>query len=365
LKREIETEWIISMTRWKNTLGFATSVDDNVVTVSAYASVISMAQAHLTTEDVHLTKMPYSKGILSVGPGVRPPEGTEERTAFDLMQTRCRSGLGWALWAMRAHPNMIYATTILCGHMSNPSYECDKHRKRNLAFELHRPCSLVIGDGTKRTLQLSKSPPAPFTAPVELGFHAFVDSNVGTPREDAEAPISTGTSVSGSTVNARSITGGVLMLGGAFWDIVCGRQHLTAPDSHTGEVSAAGTVVSRCIIHRGLAQEIGITMEQPTPVYCDSASCIFVANKTGAVKRSLWNVRRAAVLREAVDMHEVAFCKVPEADNVSDGFTKPIPHTAWTHHMEYIAPHYDPTVVNRGAADAIRAPARVSDAQLG
>ena len=364
LKREIEAEWIITMTRWKKTLGFATSVDDNVVTVSAYASVISMAQAHLTTEDVHLTKMPYSKGILSVGPGVRPPEGTDERTAFDLMQTRCRSGLGWALWAMRAHPNMIYATTILCGHMSNPSYECDKHRKRNLAFELHRPCSLVIGDGTKRTLQLSKSPPAPFTAPVELGFHAFVDSNVGTPREDAEAPISTGTSVSGSTVNARSITGGVLMLGGAFWDIVCGRQHLTAPDSHTGEVSAAGTVVSRCIIHRGLAQEIGITMEQPTPVYCDSASCIFVANKTGAVKRSLWNVRRAAVLREAVDMHEVAFCKVPEADNVADGFTKPIPHTAWAHHMEYIAPHYDPTVVNRGAADAIRAPARVSDAQL-
>ena len=32
-----------------------------------------------------------------------------------------------------------------------------------------------------------------------------------------------------------------------------------------------------------------------------------LANKTGAVKRSLWNVRRAAVLREAVDMHEVAF----------------------------------------------------------
>ena len=84
-------------------------------------------------------------------------------------------------------------------------------------------------------------------------------------------------------------------------------------------------------------------------MYCDSASCIFLANKPGAVKRSLWNVRRAAALREAVDMHEVAFSKVPEADNFADGFTKPIMHTAWTHHMEYLAPHYyDPTVVNRG-----------------
>ena len=101
-------------------------------------------------------------------------------------------------------------------------------------------------------------------------------------------------------------------------------------------------------------------MERPTPVYCDSASCIFVANKTGGVKRSLWNVRRAAVLREAVDMHEVEFLKVPEADNIADGFTKPITHAAWVHHMEYMAPHYDPTVVNRGAADAIRAPARAS-----
>ena len=59
-------------------------------------------------------------------------------------------------------------------------------------------------------------------------------------------------------------------------------------------------------------------------------------------------------------MHEVEFLKVPEADNIADGFTKPITHAAWVHHMEYMAPHYDPTVVNRGAADAIRAPARAS-----
>ena len=49
------------------------------------------------------------------------------------------------------------------------------------------------------------------------------------------------------------------------------------------------------------------------------------------------------MLREAVDMHEVEFLKVPEADNIADGFTKPITHTAWVHHMEYMAPHYDPT----------------------
>ena len=95
------------------------------------------------------------------------------------------------------------------------------------------------------------------------------------------------------------------MLGAAPFDVYCGRQHLVAPDSHTGEVSAAGTIVSRLMSLRGLCQEVGIDMTMPTPVYCDSTSCIFVANNSGSVKRSVWNIRRAVVLREAVAMmHE-------------------------------------------------------------
>ena len=32
--------------------------------------------------------------------------------------------------------------------------------------------------------------------------------------------------------------------------------------------------------------------------------------------------------------------------------------------MEYLAPHYDQAVVNRGAADAVRAPTRASGAEF-
>ena len=53
------------------------------------------------------------------------------------------------------------------------------------------------------------------------------------------------------------------------------------------------------------------------------------------------------VLREAVDMGEGQFLKIPECDNVADGFTKPIKHHTWVRHMKYMYLHYDPATVRR------------------
>ena len=89
-------------------------------------------------------------------------------------------------------------------------------------------------------------------------------------------------------------------------------------------------------------------MNIPTPVYSDSASCLFVANNgPSAIKRSVWNIRRAMVLRESVDMGEAQFLKVPESDNVADGFTKPLKHSTWIRHMAYLTPQYNPAAVRR------------------
>ena len=96
-----------------------------------------------------------------------------------------------------------------------------------------------------------------------------------------------------------------------------------------------------CVLSGGLLDELRIVQESPTIVYCDSASAIFVAEDSASVKRSVWIHRRAAVLREMVDMGEVKFVKVHEKDNCADGLTKPIKTATLAHHLGHILPHFN------------------------
>ena len=84
-------------------------------------------------------------------------------------------------------------------------------------------------------------------------------------------------------------------------------------------------------------------MLEPTPIYCDSTSTIFVAHDAKAVKRSVWILRRAAVLREAVDNKEFVFVKIADADNAADAVTKAVAAAKLKHLMRH---------THRGSADA-------------
>ena len=125
------------------------------------------------------------------------------------------------------------------------------------------------------------------------------------------------------------------MLAGGAVEALCQRQHLRAPDSHTAGVMAAGTAVNHGFIIRGLLQELGVTMSEPTVVYCDSSSTIFVAKDAASVKRSVWLLRRAAVLREAVDSNEFWFCKIGDVDQCADMQTKPINRAKMQHLLSH------------------------------
>ena len=72
-------------------------------------------------------------------------------------------------------------------------------------------------------------------------------------------------------------------------------------------------------------------MTEPTVLYCDSKSTIFVAKDATSVKRSVWLLRRAAVLREAVDSKEFNFCKIGDVDQCADMETKPVNHAKMQH----------------------------------
>ena len=74
----------------------------------------------------------------------------------------------------------------------------------------------------------------------------------------------------------------------------------------------------------GLMSELRIPVLRAKPVFVDSQSMLFIANDQAAVKRSIWILRRAAVLREFVDQQVVEFFKVGDPDNIANMLTKPL-----------------------------------------
>ena len=135
---------------------------------------------------------------------------------------------------------------------------------------------------------------------------------------------------------AKSISGGVGMLGGGPIQHPSSRQHLTAPESHTAEVVSGGTNVNHVIPVNGVLQELSIRLGMATPYYLDSRSTTFVASTDIAVRKSVWLQRRADVLQEAVEYHEIRPIHISEADMVADHFTKYLPTSVYVRHKHYL-----------------------------
>ena len=55
-----------------------------------------------------------------------------------------------------------------------------------------------------------------------------------------------------------------------------------------------------------------------------------------AVKKSVWLVRRAAVLQEGVFFSEITPLHVPEYNMVADPLTKYLTFPVWSRHMWYL-----------------------------
>ena len=81
-------------------------------------------------------------------------------------------------------------------------------------------------------------------------------------------------------------------------------QHLASPGSHTSEKVGAGTNDGLAKQPAGLLQEAHILCGDSMPFYLDSASTVFVAKDDAGVKKSVWLIRRAAVLQESVEYRE-------------------------------------------------------------
>ena len=126
------------------------------------------------------------------------------------------------------------------------------------------------------------------------------------------------------------------MLAQACLEPIAQRQHLAAPDIHTGEMVAAGTVCQRLLYFRNLLHELHIHQLLPTPLYLDSLSSVFAANDEAAVKKSVWMIRRAVVVQEAVLLKEIEVQHISDEDNLADLMTKYTKFTKWRKMMDVL-----------------------------
>ena len=249
--------------------------------------------------------------------GEVPPPGDPDRIPYLQMQTETRSLLGLLIWVSIAYPQVSMATNKGCGFMANPSWGVNAFAK-HIALHLYQYPVAVKWGGNKniKSLVLAEPTVKPFTEGAkEYGLHFAADA----------APSNT----------AKGITGGVGMLNGGAIDTISSRQHLASSDMHKAEITAAATVMHRVVPARGVLQEARVPQVQPTPVWIDSASTIFVATNRSAPKKSTWVRRKTEELVECYEQGESDPQKIDECDNFSDPQTKYLVGKVWMRHLHY------------------------------
>ena len=117
--------------------------------------------------------------------------------------------------------------------------------------------------------------------------------------------------------------------------MVSQRQHLASPNSHASEITAASSNYNVIIPTAGVLQELHVLCGARVPLYLDSASSVFVAKSDTAVKKSIWLIRRAAVLEDGVVHGDIEPIHISERDMVADPFTKFLIFAVWHRHMHY------------------------------
>ena len=117
------------------------------------------------------------------------------------------------------------------------------------------------------------------------------------------------------------------------------RQHLSSPCAHTSEVVAASTNLNLLVPISGVLQEVRVRCGAKVPFYLDSATTVFVAKSDTAIKKSVWLIRRAAVLEDGVVNGEIEPIHISERDMAADPFTKFLPRDVWVRHMNFVMNH--------------------------
>ena len=136
----------------------------------------------------------------------------------------------------------------------------------------------------------------------------------------------------GDHATGRSTTGYVMFMNGGpvVWKSTL--QRVVATSSAESEYYALSECVKSIVFARELLKELGLIFQQPTPLYTDSASAMFIAlnpgftSKSRSIRTAFHNVRTSLRLNEAM------LIKVAGEENTADIMTKPLSRKmTWFH----------------------------------
>ena len=312
----INVEYALKFVGWQHVLGGTATVTDydgyTVVTAECIALIESTVKTHVIDKGRVLIQPRHimaHDGVDSLKFAVALEPGDPGRAEQLLMQSETRTLIGIGHWVGLWHPQALFPFNAASEFAHNPDYGVLSFCLHAFMFLKAHPDPPNYGGPGCTSLELASPTIPPFTpGQREWGLHASCDASI----------------------LIKSITGGNVMLAGCRIAPMCGRQHIVAPESFAAELTAAGTVLNQLLPCRGQMLEVSIYQDQPTPLYIDSSSCVFVIHDARAVgKKSIWIRRRAAILQEAQRMKEIIAVKIDGKDNPSDAETKALAFKMW------------------------------------
>ena len=207
------------------------------------------------------------------------------------------SKCGAAIFAApAARYDCAYTIGVCARCITFPTAEMDAHLDRCIAFMAQRPDVGIRFDGT---------------APGADRFHCYSDSDWGT---------------------SHSTAGWCAMYGNATVGYASKRQHSIALSSTEAEVMAASLAGAEIVFMRGLLQEMGVDVSEPTVLYVDNLGAVALAKDRRSCHRSRHIERRYLKIREWV-AHGLIRVEYKDTNaNASDLLTKPLERLAFERH---------------------------------
>jgi hypothetical protein len=155
---------------------------------------------------------------------------------------------------------------------------------------------------------------------------------------DSNAPgAHTCSSFSDSDWSMHSTTGWCIMYCNAAIAWASKRQHCISLSSTEAEIMAASMNATESLYIRGLLQEMGVDVNEPTVLYVDNKSAIELAKDRKSCQRSRHIERRFLKLRELVAEGHIIVKYVNTNDNPADMMTKPLEQPAFERHRTKLA----------------------------
>ena len=132
----------------------------------------------------------------------------------------------------------------------------------------------------------------------------------------------------------HSTTGFGLCYGNGTIEYSSKRQTSIATSSTEAEIMAASQCAFEILYYRGLLEEMGVDMSEPTTLYVDNSGAIALSKHQTSCKRSRHIHRRWLKLRELVNEGHIKVVYINTDDNPSDMLTKPLAYAKFVKHRD-------------------------------